>query len=250
MKRLGALMLLWPLTLHGADFSQTYLKVIPPSAPVRSGPGGSFPQIGTVAAEEILDPMDRTADGSWWRVRLTRGSSGWIFSELVWPFQVVDESALGQAAGWLERTFSGGQLRGGRFMLGISAGTMGNDALFGLRLGWLSSDYTLWEMALSQSAGRYGNIFCAGGELLFLFGTSRALLPFLAAGAALARFSPHRQAEVFTSGNHLVASAGGGLMLQIKNLFVLRFDVRRLIMLGGAADWSGLNLSGGLMLVY
>jgi hypothetical protein len=250
MKRLAVLMLLWPLTLCAADFSQTYLKVVSPSAPVRSGPGGSYPQIGTVAVDEILDPLDRTADGSWWRVRLTRGSSGWIFSDLVWPFQVVDESALGRTTGWLERTFSGGQLQDGRFMLGISAGTLGSDALFGLRLGWLSSDYTLWEMTISQSAGRYGNIFCAGGELLFLFGSWRALLPFLAGGAALARFSPHRQAEVFTSGNHLVTGAGGGLMLQVKKLLVLRFDARRLIMLGGAADWSGLNLSGGLMLVY
>ncbi|MBZ0286318.1 MAG: SH3 domain-containing protein, partial [Anaerolineae bacterium] len=48
--------------------------------PVRGGPGGSYPVLTTLAADEQLEINGISEDGNWYKVVLPDGNSGWVTS--------------------------------------------------------------------------------------------------------------------------------------------------------------------------
>ena len=168
---------------RGRNFEgqDVYLQVMTTSVPVRSGPGGSYQEIGRVGMGQTYRALDRSSDGAWYRIHLARGVSGWVLSELVWPYEIVDESALSEAGGWLDQYILGSsKLADGSFTMAMSAGALGTDGLFALRLGFQPSNYYLLELSVAQAAGSIGSLLTYRAELLVMLGPWRSLVPFLA----------------------------------------------------------------------
>jgi hypothetical protein len=57
--------------------------VAPSSVNIRSGPGVSYEVIGSLAANTPMPIVGRTADTSWWQIRMPNNELGWISSSVV-----------------------------------------------------------------------------------------------------------------------------------------------------------------------
>lgn len=233
------------------DEGRIQLRVMAASVPVRAGPGGSFRELGRVGAGQVYTAIDRSPDGAWYRIRLTRGTTGWVLAELVWPFEIVDESALAEASDWLHRNILGpSRLADGNVGLSISGGALGGAGFFALRLAYQPSRHYLLELSVGQSAGGLGNVLTYRGELLVTLGPWRSVVPFAAIGAGGGTFMPHRNVEIFKTGTRALLSAGGGLIIQLRGSVAIRFDARHLILFTPDDSWSALALLGGAMMTF
>jgi hypothetical protein len=224
------------------------LRVMAQSAPVRSGPGGSYREIGRVGRDQVFQALDRTPDGSWYRIRISRGQSGWVLAELVWPFEVVDESAVAGASSWFDRKLLvSGQLDDGRFALALSGGALDSFGEFSMRIGYQPSSHYLIELSFSQANGRFGSLMLFGGALIVPIGPWRSIVPFVSVGAGGAAVWPHQQSKVFNTGTNLQAGAGGGVFVGLRGPIILRLDIQRVVLFG-SNQLDGLFLiQGGLM---
>jgi uncharacterized protein YgiM (DUF1202 family) len=67
------------------------LVVIADRATLRSGPGVSFDNIGSLERDTVVDATAQTLDGDWYRIRMAEGSSGeaWISAEFAGPAEIT-----------------------------------------------------------------------------------------------------------------------------------------------------------------
>ncbi|MBN2495241.1 MAG: SH3 domain-containing protein [Deltaproteobacteria bacterium] len=249
---LGLLSLL-PAELQADDFTgrEVFLRVMADSVPVRAGPGGSYRELGRVGRDQTYPALDRSPDGAWYRIRLARGVSGWVLAELVWPYEVVDEGAMGQTRSWLETWIVGpSQLGDGRLSLAVNAGGLDSNGLFALRFGLQPSSHYLIELFAGQSAGELGAQAFYGAELLVLIAPWRSLVPFAAVGAGGISALPHRESLLYEQRTLPLVTAGGGLLLAMQGSYSLRVDVRRLVAISADDSLGMLTATGGVMLSF
>ncbi|HEX6910193.1 MAG TPA: SH3 domain-containing protein, partial [Longimicrobium sp.] len=79
-----------PPASKGAEPAPRRVRVTADMLNVREGPSIDHPAVGQVAAGTVLDRMEDSADGGWFRVRWPDGVEGWVSSRFVEP---ADESA-------------------------------------------------------------------------------------------------------------------------------------------------------------
>src|SRR5262245_35789397 len=75
--------------------ADAYLRVISQRAPVHTGPGATYRELYVAERGEVLQVLERSGEGFWFRVELEDGTTGWVLGELVFPFEVVDEERPG-----------------------------------------------------------------------------------------------------------------------------------------------------------
>jgi Bacterial SH3 domain. len=227
------------------------LRVMAQSAPVRSGPGGSFREIGRVGHGQVFQALDRTADGSWYRIRISRERSGWVLAELVWPFEIVEESAVTSASSWFDRyILTADQLDDGKVTLALSGGALDALGEFTVRVGYQPSAHYLIELSCSQANGRFGSLLLFGGELVVPIGPWRSIVPFVLVGGGGAAVWPNQQSTLFKSGTSFQASAGGGVFIGLKGPIILRLDAQEVLLFGPDQLNGLLLLQGGLMVTF
>ncbi|MBC6934369.1 MAG: hypothetical protein DWB42_00845 [Chloroflexi bacterium] len=69
-----------PTPTHTATPSTPVAEALRDNVPVRQGPGSAYPVIASLAANEQLEIVGISEDGSWYRVILPDNSSGWVTS--------------------------------------------------------------------------------------------------------------------------------------------------------------------------
>ena len=63
---------------------------------VRAGPSTLHPRIGQVSEGERLEVLGKTPDETWWEVRLSDGTQGWVYAKLVQPEGPINEVQVAQ----------------------------------------------------------------------------------------------------------------------------------------------------------
>jgi hypothetical protein len=197
----------------------------------------------------VFVALDRSPDGAWYRIRLARGISGWVLSELVWPFMVVEETAHAQSD-----VFSSFRkkhpIAGGRVNLTVQGGVLDWDGLFAVRAGFLPTRHYLLELALHQSVGSLGNLTTLTAEVAVLVAPKRPVIPYAAAGGGTTQFVPHQDSRLFTRGIYPTLTAGGGLLIGLTDGLLIRLDARQTLVFSPDQAWSMLAVTGGLMATF
>ncbi len=244
---------LWPGPGSCADISgrNIKLRVMATSVPVHSGPGGSYRQVGSVGKGQVFKALDRSPDGDWYLIRLTRGTAGWVLSELVWPFEIVDSDFVSDTRGWLYKyILAPSLLQDGAVSLCLGGGVLGSDGTFFTRLGFMPNRHWLMELMAGQSMSHLGGVLIYGAELLVTIAPWETLVPFAAVGAGAATTLPNSQAELFTWDTRPLLSTGGGFLLSLRGGLIFRLDAREFFAMSSHDVWEDLSITCSLMLLF
>ncbi len=230
--------------------ADAYLRVIAQRAPVHTGPGGQYRDVYVAERGEIFPVLERGTRGYWFRIKLEDGTTGWVFGELVSPFEVVgsaDSDLLRRAWRATRRTLFGpSPVVDADVELTVSAGTLAGEGIFLLRPSWLIDPRWGFEGFLALSPRLAENLYLLGAGFTVRLEPSAAIRPYLHVGAGAAILRP--KADNFLDDNRTMAAmaGGGGLELTFKKQITVRFDFRNWVIFDADEGSSAQEYSGGL----
>lgn len=234
--------------------ADAYLRVIAERAPIHSGPGASYRRVYVAERGEVFTVLERGTQGYWFRVELDDGTSGWIFGELVFPFEVVERGdpglfrRMGRA---IDRALLGpSPVPYADVEISFSVGALGREGLFLLRPAWLLDKYFALEGFFGISPRQQKDFFIGGLGWTLRLAPGAALGPYLHAGMGATYVRP--KVDNFVDERELLMAlvAGGGFELTFKRRITLRLDARNWTMFDPNQAFNGLELTGGLAIFF
>ena len=234
--------------------ADAYLRVISQRAPVHSGPSGRYREIFVAERGDVFQVLERGTQGYWFRVELEDGTPGWIFGELVFPFEVVEADDPGFFVGVgrrIRRALLGpSPVALSTVELSFSAGLLDGEGTFLFRPGWVIDKYFAFETFFGLSPRRDDDLFLAGGGWTLRLMPGAAVGPFLNAGLGVAHLRP--KVDNFTQENETLfaLSAGGGLEITFKKQITLRLDFRNWTIYDPDQASNAQEYTGGLAIFF
>lgn len=254
MRLARALLVLAALAPASTANADAYLRVISQEAPVHTGPGGDYREIYVAERGEVFQVLERGGQGYWFRIGLEDGTTGWIFGELVFPFEVVEDDnpglfrRMGQA---IRRTMLGpSPVPHSDVEISFSAGVLDNEGTFLLRPAWLIDQTFAVEAFAGLSPRQDVDLFLAGLGWTLRLAPGAEVGPFLNVGVGAAHFRP--KADNFTQDNKtlMALEAGGGFEITFKRQITVRLDVRNWTIFDPDEASNGQEVSGGLAIFF
>lgn len=245
-------LLLWGFV--GTASAEAYLRVISHDAPVHSGPDGKYRTIYSAERGDIYEVLERGTRGYWFRIRLEDGTTGWIFGELVFPFEVGPP----QEAGLMTRI--GRSIRSAilgpspvpeaSMEVSLSAGVIDEEGAFIVRPAWLIDPHFALEAFAGLSPREQEDLFTYGLGWTLRLAPGAALGPFVHLGLGGAQLRP--KADNFVQEvQHLFAlSAGGGFEVTLKKQITVRLDYRNWTIFDPDQASNGQEFSSGLAIFF
>ncbi len=253
-----ALALVFAISLLGAlagpAAAEAYVRVIAQAAPVHSGPAGTYRTIYDAHRDEVFEVVERGTRGYWFRVVLEDATTGWIFGELVFPFEVGPE----QRPGLLRRM--GRSIK--RAILGpspqpyadveisFSAGMLDREGLFLLRPAVLIDSRWAIEAFGGLSPRGQKDVFLGGVGWTLRLVPGAAIGPYVAAGLGAAHIRPKADNFIDPEETLMGLAAGGGFEMTLKKQITIRTDYRRWILFDENAANGGNEITGGLAIFF
>lgn len=242
------------LCAGGVAAAEAYLRVIAQRAPVHTGPGATYREIYVAERGEVFTVLERGTRGYWFRVELDDGTTGWIFGELVFPFEVVGD----EEPGFWTRAWRGFR----RAVLGpspvpradvevsFSAGLLGREGLFLLRPAWLIDEYFALEAFGGSSPRAQLDLYLAGLGWTLRMVPGAAVGPYVHAGVGVSHQAP--KADNFTDEEQTLMAvvAGGGFEITFKKQITLRLDFRNWTLFDPDQARNAQEYTGGLAIFF
>jgi hypothetical protein len=237
-----------------ASAAEAYLRVIAQQAPVHTGPSGSYREIYVAERGEVFEVVERGTRGYWFRIALEDGTSGWIFGELVFPFEVVDDTRPGvftRMGRWLRRTFlAPSPVPYADAEVSFSAGILDREGLYLLRPAWLLDQYFALEAFAGISPRAQKDIFLGGLGWTLRMRPGMAFAPYINVGIGAAHIRPKADNFIDPEETLMALAAGGGLEVTFKKQITVRLDVRNWTLFDPDQSSNGLEASGGLAIFF
>lgn len=234
--------------------ADAYLRVIAQRAPVHTGPGGDYRELYVAERGEVFPVVERGGQGFWFRVNLEDGTSGWIFGELVFPFEVVEDDdpgvfrRMGRA---IRRALLGpSPVPYSDVEISFSAGVLDQEGAFLLRPAWLVDSYFALEGFAGLSPRQDEDLFLAGLGWTLRLIPGAAVGPFLNAGFGAAHFRPKADNFAEEPETLMALAAGGGFEITFKRQITVRLDYRNWIIFDPDQASNGQEVSGGLAIFF
>lgn len=234
--------------------AEAYLRVISHDAPIHTGPGGTYRSIYDANRGDVFEVLQRGKNDYWFQVRLEDGTTGWIFGELVFPFEVVDdlERSIWQRMGSAisDAILGPSPVPRSNVEISFSAGLLDNEGSFLLRPGWLVDPYFAVEAFLGLSPRQQEDLFLAGLGWTLRLAPGAAVGPYVNVGVGAAHLRP--KADNFTEEPQTLfaLNAGGGFEITFKKQITLRLDVRNWTIFDPDQASNGQEYSGGLAIFF
>lgn len=244
------LLTLWPERAS----AEAYLRVIVQRAPIHSGPGPNYREMYVAERGQIFTVIKRGTKGYWFQVQLDDGTTGWIFGELVFPFEVVDKDKPGffrRIGRAIDRAlFSPSPVPYADVEISFSAGVLDLEGLFMLRPSWLIDKYFAIEAFGGISPRQQKDFFIAGVGPTFRLLPGAGFGPYLHAGLGATYIRP--KVDNFIDQEELLMAMviGGGFEITFKKRITLRLDARNWTMFDPNQAFNGLELTGGLAIFF
>lgn len=257
--RSAAALVLAAVLLGGAAdaHADAYLRVIAQQAPVHTGPGATYREIYQAERGEVFTVLERGTRGYWFRIELEDGTTGWIFGELVFPFEVVDEDRPGvfvRMGRAIRRTLLGpSPVVFSDVELSFSAGALEREGVFLFRPAWLVERHLAFEGFLGLSPRKSIDLLMGGLGLTLRMAPGAAVGPYINASLG----AVHRRPKVDNFGEEELTrktlmglAAGGGLEITFKKQITLRIDVRNWSFFDQDESADGLEVSSGFAIFF
>lgn len=234
--------------------ADAYLRVIAQDAPVYTGPGASYRSIYDARRGDVFEVIERGTRGYWYRIVLEDGTTGWIFGELVFPFEVGPDEEAGvftRMGRSIRRAILGpSPLAYADVEVSFSAGLLDREGLFLLRPAWVIDRYFAIEGFAGLSPRAQTDVFLAGAGWTLRLAPGAAVGPFVHASLGAAHLRP--KADNFTDVEETLAAldAGGGFEITFKKQITLRTDYRRWVLFDRNRSESGNELTAGLAIFF
>lgn len=234
--------------------ADAYLRVIAQDAPVYTGPGASYRSIYDARRGDVFEVIERGTRGYWYRIVLEDGTTGWIFGELVFPFEVGPDAEAGvftRMGRSIRRAILGpSPLTYADVEVSFSAGLLDREGLFLLRPAWVIDRYFAIEGFAGLSPRAQTDVFLAGAGWTLRLAPGAAVGPFVHASLGAAHLRP--KADNFTDVEETLAAldAGGGFEITFKKQITLRTDYRRWVLFDRNRSESGNELTAGLAIFF
>jgi len=234
--------------------ADAYLRVISNDAPLHTGPGAQYRSIYFAERGDVFEVEERSNHSYWFRVRLDDGTTGWIFGELVFPFEVVDGEERGlfsRIGGAINDAILGPPpVTRADVEISFSAGVLDGEGTFFLRPAWLVDPYFALEAFAGLSPRAQEDLFLAGLGWTLRLIPGAAVGPYLNAGVGVAHLRP--KADNFTQSSETLMAmvAGGGFEITFKKQITLRLDFRNWTVFDPDQASNGQEYSGGLAIFF
>lgn len=250
----GSLILALVLTTSANAWADAFLRVISHDAPVHTGPGPQYRSIYSAERGDVLEVLKRGNQSYWFQVRLEDGTTGWIFGELVFPFEVVDGVERGfftRVGDAIDDALLGpSPVSTADVEISFSAGTLDGEGTFLLRPGWLIDKYFSVEGFLGLSPRQQEDLFLGGLGWTLRLLPGAAIGPYVNAGVGVAHIRP--KADNFTQDTETLMAlvAGGGFEITFKKQITLRMDFRNWTVFDPDQSSNGQEYTGGLAIFF
>jgi hypothetical protein len=234
--------------------AEAYLRVIAQEAPVYSGPSHSYRTIYDARRDEVFEVVERGTRGYWFRIVLEDGTTGWIFGELVFPFEVgpaEEPGFFGRLGRKIKTSILGPTPQPySDIEISFSAGMLDREGLFLLRPAILIDSRWAIEAFAGLSPRAQKDVFLGGLGWTLRLAPGAALAPFVAAGIGAARIRPKADNFIDPEETLMSVAAGGGFEVTFKKQITLRTDYRRWILFDENKSNGGHEVTGGLAIFF
>ncbi|MEZ4359082.1 MAG: SH3 domain-containing protein [Kofleriaceae bacterium] len=251
---IGALALLLLVLGAAPAGAEVFVRIVSQTAPVRSGPGGSYREIHVAERGEIYEVLERGTRDFWYRISLEDGTTGWILGDLVFPFEVVEEGQPGAL------TRFGRALRGALLgpspvpyadvEISFSAGVLDLEGMFLLRPSWLLDSYLAIEGFAGISPRGDKDLFLGGLGFCVRLAPGAVIGPYAALGLGTAYVRPKADNFVDKEEALMALAAGGGVEITLKKQITVRLDARNWTLFDQDKAANGQEYSGGLAIFF
>ncbi len=234
--------------------TEAFVRVISQRAPVHTGPSAQYRRIYVAERGDVYEVLERGTRDFWFRIKLEDGTTGWVFGELVFPFEVGPEenpgvfTRLGRA---IRRAILGpSPVPYSDVELSFSAGILDLEGAFIFRPAWIVDPYFAVEAFAGLSPRQQDDLFLGGLGLTLRMIPGAAVGPFVHVGVGAAHFRP--KVDNFTEDPEslLAMSAGGGFEVTFKKQITLRLDFRNWTIFDPDQASNGQEYSGGLAIFF
>lgn len=257
MKKLALGLAVCAALLAGASadaIADAYLRVIAQRAPVHTGPGAEYRELYVAERGQVFEVLERGTRGYWFRVELDDGTSGWVFGELVFPFEVVENDdpgifrRMGRA---IRRTFLGpSPVPHADVEISFSAGALDQEGVFILRPAWIIDPYFAFESFVGLSPRGTKDFFIGGLGLTLRLIPGAAFAPFVHAGVGSVYIRPKADNFIDDTQTMMGVTTGGGFEITFKKQITVRLDFRNWTVFDPNEASNGQEYSGGLAIFF
>lgn len=238
----------------GDAWGEPFVRVISQRAPIHTGPGARYREVYVAERGDIYQVLERGTQGFWFRVMLEDGTTGWVFGELVFPFEVVEDDEPGAFARMgraIRRAILGpSPVPLADVELSFSAGVLDLEGAFIFRPAWIVDPHFALEGFVGLSPREQEDLWLAGAGWTLRLIPGAAVGPFVHAGIGAGHFRP--KVDNFTEDPEtlLALNAGGGFEITFKKQITLRLDFRNWTIFDPDQASNGQEYSGGLAIFF
>jgi len=234
--------------------AEAYLRVIAQEAPVHSGPAASYRTIYDARRDQVFEVVERGTRGYWFRIVLDDGTTGWIFGELVFPFEVGPEEKPGafrRMGRAIKKAILGPSPQPyADVEISFSAGMLDREGLFLLRPAILIDSRWAIEAFGGLSPRGQKDVFLGGLGWTLRLAPGAAIGPYVAAGLGAAHIRPKADNFIDEEETLFGVAAGGGFEITLKKQITVRTDYRRWILYDENDANGGNEVTGGLAIFF